>query len=111
MGTLGRVDDANRFADGSFIVLMEWNSFVIIEFTINFKYNVNWGETMPVYRKLVRDRIPEIIAASGKEAIWRVMEDDEYQKEVRKSFMKNWRSMKQRRMIHPLWKSWLICWN
>lgn len=39
---------------------------------------------MPVYRKLVRDRIPEIIAASGKEAIWRVMEDDEYQKEVRK---------------------------
>lgn len=38
---------------------------------------------MPVYHKLIRDRIPEIIAASGKEAVFRVMDDDEYQKEVR----------------------------
>ncbi|MGF7089254.1 putative house-cleaning noncanonical NTP pyrophosphatase (MazG superfamily) [Kroppenstedtia sanguinis] len=32
---------------------------------------------MPAYGKLVRDRIPVIIAASGKKAIWRGMEDDE----------------------------------
>jgi predicted house-cleaning noncanonical NTP pyrophosphatase (MazG superfamily) len=39
---------------------------------------------MPIYRKLIRDRIPEVIAASGKKAVIRVLEDEEYRKEARK---------------------------
>ncbi|WP_124728302.1 nucleoside triphosphate pyrophosphohydrolase [Staphylospora marina] len=39
---------------------------------------------MPVYEKLIRDRIPEIIEASGKKAITRVLGDEEFQREARK---------------------------
>jgi predicted house-cleaning noncanonical NTP pyrophosphatase (MazG superfamily) len=31
-----------------------------------------------IYNKLVRDRIPEIVAASGKQARFRTLEPDEY---------------------------------
>ncbi|MBO8162086.1 MAG: nucleoside triphosphate pyrophosphohydrolase [Brevibacillus sp.] len=33
---------------------------------------------MPIYNKLIRDRIPEIIAASGKRYATSVLSDDEY---------------------------------
>lgn len=36
-----------------------------------------------VYNKLVRDRIPEIIAASGKKANYRVLTDDEYKQALK----------------------------
>lgn len=39
---------------------------------------------MPVYNKLVRDRIPEIIEESGKKCHFRVLEDQEYLKELQK---------------------------
>lgn len=38
---------------------------------------------MPVYKKLVRDLIPEIIAKSGSIANTRILEDSEYQIELR----------------------------
>ncbi|MDR6224702.1 nucleoside triphosphate pyrophosphohydrolase [Desmospora profundinema] len=39
---------------------------------------------MGIYNKLIRDRIPKIIFASGKQAVIRVMDDKEYRKEIRK---------------------------
>ena len=38
---------------------------------------------MPVYNKLVRDRIPQIIEASGKVAIARVLEPSEHLGEIK----------------------------
>ena len=37
---------------------------------------------MPAYNKLVRDKIPEIISASGKKANCRILGEDEYIKEL-----------------------------
>ncbi|MGF2616355.1 nucleoside triphosphate pyrophosphohydrolase [Rossellomorea vietnamensis] len=42
---------------------------------------------MPVYNKLVRDRIPEIIEANGKKFSTRILSDEEYITELKnKSF-------------------------
>ena len=35
-----------------------------------------------IYNKLVRDKIPQIIARDGKKAVTRILEDDEYLKEL-----------------------------
>lgn len=39
---------------------------------------------MPVYRKLVRDRIPEIVLQGGKDCRFRVLEEEEYKIELRR---------------------------
>lgn len=39
---------------------------------------------MPTYNKLVRDRIPEIISATGKSFETRILEKDEYITELKK---------------------------
>ncbi|WP_210471094.1 nucleoside triphosphate pyrophosphohydrolase [Sporosarcina sp. 6E9] len=39
---------------------------------------------MPVYNKLVRDRIPEIIEMSGKVFTTRILEEDDYLIEINK---------------------------
>lgn len=39
---------------------------------------------MPIHNKLVRDRIPEIIESTGKQFSTRIMENDEYIKELKK---------------------------
>jgi predicted house-cleaning noncanonical NTP pyrophosphatase (MazG superfamily) len=39
---------------------------------------------MPIYNKLVRDRIPEIIEKAGKKFSTRILTDDEYIKELKK---------------------------
>lgn len=39
---------------------------------------------MPVYNKLVRDRIPEIIESTGKKFSTRILDNDEYIKELKK---------------------------
>ncbi|WP_391559274.1 phosphoribosyl-ATP pyrophosphohydrolase [Robertmurraya sp.] len=39
---------------------------------------------MPIYNKLIRDRIPEIIALTGKTYKTRVLEQDEYKDELQK---------------------------
>jgi predicted house-cleaning noncanonical NTP pyrophosphatase (MazG superfamily) len=39
---------------------------------------------MPVYNKLVRDKIPQIIEQAGKTFTTRILEDDEYLEELRK---------------------------
>ncbi|WP_285767236.1 nucleoside triphosphate pyrophosphohydrolase [Peribacillus sp. SI8-4] len=39
---------------------------------------------MPVHNKLVRDRIPEVIEATGKKFTTRVLDDKEYIKELKK---------------------------
>lgn len=39
---------------------------------------------MPVYNKLVRDRIPEIITNDGKTCTTKILEDKDYIKELRK---------------------------
>ena len=35
------------------------------------------------YRKLVRDRIPEIIEADGKQAVWHVLETTDFEQALR----------------------------
>lgn len=37
---------------------------------------------MPSYRKLVRDRIPEIISGNGGEPVTRILDDTEYMAEL-----------------------------
>lgn len=39
---------------------------------------------MPIYNKLVRDRIPEIIENSGKKSSTKMLSDEEYIKELKK---------------------------
>lgn len=39
---------------------------------------------MPIYNKLVRDAIPEVIEKTGKEFSTRILEEDEYEAEVKK---------------------------
>jgi predicted house-cleaning noncanonical NTP pyrophosphatase (MazG superfamily) len=39
---------------------------------------------MPIYNKLVRDRIPEVISKSGKQSVTRILSDDEYKLELQK---------------------------
>lgn len=39
---------------------------------------------MPMYNKLVRDLIPEIIEASGKKCVTRIVEQEEYLEEIKK---------------------------
>jgi predicted house-cleaning noncanonical NTP pyrophosphatase (MazG superfamily) len=39
---------------------------------------------MPIYNKLVRDRIPEVISKSGKQSVTRILNDDEYKLELQK---------------------------
>lgn len=39
---------------------------------------------MPIYNKLVRDKIPEIIKSSGKELSTKYLNELEYKKELRK---------------------------
>ncbi|MED4877143.1 phosphoribosyl-ATP pyrophosphohydrolase [Geobacillus stearothermophilus] len=39
---------------------------------------------MPIYNKLVRDRIPTIIEQAGKTFTTRILDDEEYRKELQK---------------------------
>jgi predicted house-cleaning noncanonical NTP pyrophosphatase (MazG superfamily) len=39
---------------------------------------------MPIYNKLVRDRIPEVISKSGKQSVTRILSDVEYKLELQK---------------------------
>ncbi len=39
---------------------------------------------MPIYNKLVRDRIPEIIYNTGKKVKTRILSDEEYSRELRR---------------------------
>jgi predicted house-cleaning noncanonical NTP pyrophosphatase (MazG superfamily) len=38
---------------------------------------------MPIYNKLVRDRIPEVIESTGKQFSTRILNDEEYIKELK----------------------------
>jgi predicted house-cleaning noncanonical NTP pyrophosphatase (MazG superfamily) len=60
-------------------------------FCMEFRYNIdkrfNGGTYMPVYNKLVRDRIPEVIESTGKKFSTRILNDEQYIKELKnKSF-------------------------
>lgn len=39
---------------------------------------------MPVYNKLIRDKIPEVIAKNGQQATIRMLSDDEFVQELEK---------------------------
>lgn len=42
---------------------------------------------MPIYNKLVRDRIPDIIENSGKKFTTRILDDEEYAAELKKKLL------------------------
>ncbi|MFD2370961.1 nucleoside triphosphate pyrophosphohydrolase [Brevibacillus sp. GCM10020057] len=42
---------------------------------------------MPIYNKLVRDLIPEIVADSGKRAVTRVLTEEEYRKKLQEKLL------------------------
>ena len=52
--------------------------------------------------KLVRDKIPEIIAASGKKPITRILSDDEYIQELDKKLLEELDEYKEARSIEEL---------
>lgn len=41
---------------------------------------------MPIYNKLVRDAIPEVITKTGKEFSTRILSEEEYRVELKKKF-------------------------
>jgi predicted house-cleaning noncanonical NTP pyrophosphatase (MazG superfamily) len=50
-------------------------------------FKIGGNNLMPVYNKLVRDRIPEIIEKTGKKFTNRILDNEEYIKELKtKSF-------------------------
>lgn len=55
-----------------------------------------------VYNKLVRDRIPEIIAADGKKANTRLLKDREYRKELIKKLKEEIEEFEANRSIEEL---------
>lgn len=57
---------------------------------------------MKVYNKLIRDKIPEIIAADGKRAITRVLGKDEYLEELIKKLGEEYEEFKTARNIEEL---------
>lgn len=57
---------------------------------------------MQVYRKLVRDRIPEIIQADGKEPITRILNDKEYLQELIKKLQEECDEFKAEQNVDEL---------
>lgn len=49
---------------------------------------------MHVFRKLIRDRIPEIMQAKGQKAITRVLSDDEYIKALENKLLEEVQEMR-----------------
>ena len=58
------------------------------------------------YNKLVRDRIPEIIEASGKNCVTEILSDADYLKMLDAKLDEELAEYHARR-----WKSWQICWK
>ena len=61
---------------------------------------------MPVYNKLVRDRIPEIIHNSGKNCTIEILDDEKYVLELKKKLEKKWKNTKTPQQMKRLWKNW-----
>jgi predicted house-cleaning noncanonical NTP pyrophosphatase (MazG superfamily) len=59
-------------------------------------------------KKLVRDRIPEIIAASGRTAVTWVMEEAEYRRELRRKLHEELEEYLEAETDPAAWKSWLF---
>ena len=57
---------------------------------------------MPVYNKLVRDKIPEIIENSGKKAITTVLNDEEYLTELDRKLNEECAEYQQDKSIEEL---------
>jgi predicted house-cleaning noncanonical NTP pyrophosphatase (MazG superfamily) len=57
---------------------MELNNFFILNLQLKGVNN------MPIYNKLVRDKIPEVIERNGKAFNTRILSEDEYKQELQK---------------------------
>lgn len=66
---------------------------------------------MPVYEKLVRDGIPDLIASQGKDFNTRILESKEYITELRKNCKKSRRNIFRQQVMKKLWRSLPICWK
>lgn len=54
------------------------------------------------YNKLVRDRIPEIIAESGKEVTFRILNDDEYKIELEKKLVEEVAEFRESKSVEEI---------
>ena len=50
---------------------------------------------MKIFRKLIRDRIPEIIAANGERAVTRVLDDKEFLEALERKLIEEVQEMRQ----------------
>lgn len=57
---------------------------------------------MPIYNKLVRDKILEIIKANGQQATHKILEDDEYAEELTKKLFEEVEEYKKDRNTDEL---------
>lgn len=58
--------------------------------------------TMKTYNKLVRDKIPEVIASDGKRANTRILNDKEYRKELIKKLQEEARELQENPSVEEL---------
>lgn len=64
--------------------------------TIGVRSLTNWYSVMKIFRKLIRDKIPEIIAAKGEEANMRVLDEAEFLKALENKLLEEVQEMRQK---------------
>ncbi len=57
---------------------------------------------MKRYDKLVRDKIPEVIQASGKQAVWRILTEKEYMEELEEKLYEEVREYQEDKSLEEM---------
>ena len=57
---------------------------------------------MKRYDKLVRDKIPEVIRASGRQAVWRILTEKEYMEELEEKLYEEVREYQEDKSLEEM---------